>query len=274
MHLRLASTGGRQFALGDRSSDERHGDRSQRRSRRGLRTVGPHRRRGHAVGGHQRQRRLRVPRGRSQHHAQGLRHRRRARCADRSTGFLPGPGGFRAACHGRPRRRAGRRDHLPDRCARGVRPGRRGEGGLRQAARRPVQPRGRRPGAGRCRGRGHQARRSRTAGAVPARVGHARGGRQGGPRSDRRGVRRPCLHGSRDPGPAGNAGRGDHRPRSGRRTGAHPRARRPHHDPGRRGGARTGAIAVPPRGHPGAVALARRVRAGLEAAGITLEAFA
>ena len=148
-------------------------DRPERRSRGGLRALDPDRRRRPAVGGHERQRRLRVPRRRSLDDAAGVRAGGRGRRPHRRPGLLPRSGRLRPPGDGRAAGRAGRRGHLPDRRARGLRDRGRGPGALREAPRRALQPdRGRR-GAGRGGRRGGGPGRRRPPDPGPARIRRA-----------------------------------------------------------------------------------------------------
>ena len=99
--------------------------------------------------GHQRQRRLRLPRRRPRHPAPRLRAGGRARRRHRRPGRLPRPARLRPPRHRRRPGDAHQRGDLPDRGAGRLRPRRRHPGQLRQAARGALQrrraPRGRRP---------------------------------------------------------------------------------------------------------------------------------
>ena len=114
-------------------------DRPEQRPRRVVRGLEARRRRGDAGGRHERQRGLRVPRRRPVDPARGV-HARPSPTACRSAprSSLPRPARVRPAVHRHRPARAARRRALPARRARRLRPGRRGRGRLRQAARRAV----------------------------------------------------------------------------------------------------------------------------------------
>ena len=96
---------------------------------------------------HQRQRRLRVPRRRSDRRCGRVCRGGRPRVRDRRPGVVSRPRRVRAPVHRHRPRRAPRRGALPARRARRVRPGRRDRGRLREAARRAVPRRRRRAAA-------------------------------------------------------------------------------------------------------------------------------